>query len=103
MKRKQKYIRVCHSMLPWRSEWENDLSGGGGSLDIYARDGHCLATMRLGNGPVIADKDAALILRAVNTHEQFVLAARKVITNWETGDLAGAVRELARVLVQAEE
>ncbi len=61
----------------------------------------CVAVF--GDTPKEARARAALIVRAVNAHGKFIAAIKSVWANWESGDLAGAVRELSAVLYAAEE
>lgn len=61
------------------------------------------------NGDLVAytmPENAALIAKAkVNAElvNKFKEAAHDVISKWESGDLAGAVRELSDVLTEAQE
>lgn len=50
----------------------------------------------------VSDANAALIVRAVNNYQPMIDAAREVLANWESGDLAGAVNSLRLATEEAE-
>lgn len=88
---KPKPQAVKPSTLPW------ELLNGADGYTIMDANGEPV-------GPNYPDKKhPSLIVRAVNAYAGFVEASREVLANWESGDLAEAVRHLSNVLVDAGE
>ena len=88
--------------LPWRAETPQEQRNG----VVYVLDARGLPVAACyGNTLQERQETCAQIVRAVNAERaapEMLEAGRAVIAAWESGDLAGAVRDLAAAIASAE-
>lgn len=81
----------------WRAEYHVPRCSADGVWRIVAEDSAIVAILSGSSIPAQDERNARLLAAAPLLKR----AALKVIANWESGDLAAAVRELADVVGQA--
>lgn len=65
-------MKQRHAPTPYRAEHCPD---NGGSLELYGKEGECIATLRNGN----KEENAAFIARACNAHDELVEILQEII------------------------
>lgn len=68
--------KAKHTPIPWQQEHTKDKKVN--SVDIYANNGACIATVRSNHGYETREANAAFIVKAVNCHDQLVEALQKI-------------------------